>query len=178
MSLFGTQTRHEHPHRNLYQLSMGVRTAYLPDAHVYCSQQPDIETCTMSAAFMLTPPTSAASPSPSAASALCQISRVLPTPRKHPLQSGSAKEVNLIHYLDDQLERVYRRHEKRLVPEQRTAAAPSKHDDAPGYESMEEVVQDLDPVVDIVWVSKTRKFIDRKYDTARSRIVTYTMALS
>lgn len=105
----------------------------------------------------LTPPDSAISPSPSTASGIANASRLLPTPRKHPLAQGSAKEINLIHYLDDQLLRVFRRYEKRLPEEQRTATAAP--DDAPGYENMEQVIADLDPLVDVVWISHTRKSI-------------------
>ena len=61
----------------------------------------------------------------------------------------------MIHYLDDQLLRVFRRYEKRLPEEQRTASAVP--DDAPGYENMEQVIADLDPLVDVVWISHTRE---------------------
>lgn len=106
-------------------------------------------------ASVLTPPDSAASPSPSAASGVAHVSQSLPTPRKHPLAQGSTKEIHLIHYLDDQLLRVFRRYEKRLPEEQRTA--PAAPDDAPGYENMDQVIADLDPLVDVVWVSHTRE---------------------
>ena len=103
---------------------------------------------------MLTPPASAASPTPSTASVLARAPSALPTPRRHPLLQGSAKEIKLIHYLDSQLLRVVRRYEKRLPEEQRTGGAL---EDAPGYQSMDEVIADLDPLVDVVWISHTRK---------------------
>lgn len=112
----------------------------------------------MDTEMLLTPPASAASPSPSTASGLTRASNNLPAQRRHPLIRGSAKEVHLIHYVDDALERVYRRYEKRLVEDQRSASTPSKHDDAPGYVDMSEVVADLDGLVDIVWISRTRKW--------------------
>jgi hypothetical protein len=111
----------------------------------------------MNGEHLLTPPASAASPSPSTASTLTRISHNLPVQRKHALLAGSTKEIKLIHYLDDQLERVYRRYEKRLVAGQREPAPPSKHDDAPGYESMDQVIEDLDPLIDVVWTTRTRK---------------------
>lgn len=106
------------------------------------------------AASVLTPPDSAVSPSASAASGIASFSAVLPPPRNHPLAPGSTKEIKLIHYLDDQLLRVYRRYEKRLPQGQRAGVA---QDDAPGYENMEEVIADLDPLVDVVWITHTRK---------------------
>jgi hypothetical protein len=103
---------------------------------------------------ILTPPASAASPSPSTASAVANASSTLPTPRQHPLPQGSTKEINLIHYLDNQLLRVVRRYEKRLPEEPKLGLAA---DDAPGYQNMEEVIADLDPLVDVVWISRTRE---------------------
>jgi hypothetical protein len=104
----------------------------------------------------MTPPASATSPSPSVASRTLNRSAALPTARKHPLAQGSVKEINLIHYLDDQLQRVFRRYEKRLPEEKRTAQGHAR-DDAPGYENMEEVIADLDPLVDVVWITHTRE---------------------
>lgn len=107
-------------------------------------------------ASILSPPASAASPSPSTGSGIANVSTALPTQRQNPLAQGSTKEINLIHYLDNQLLRVFRRYEKRLPEDQRTGVA---HDDAPGYENMEEVIADLDPLVDVVWISHTRECI-------------------
>lgn len=107
--------------------------------------------------MLLTPPASAASPAVSTASTLARLPSTLPVPRKHPLPSGSTKQIKLIHYLDGRLDHVYRRHEKRVIPGQEASRNSPEQDDAPGYKNMEEVVEDLSPLIDVVWVSRTRK---------------------
>jgi hypothetical protein len=109
---------------------------------------------------MLTPPASAASPTPSFTSH-ASASDILPTARKHPLAQGSPKEIKLIHYLDGQLSRAYRRYEKRLPEEQQSDTTRQAQDDAPGYKNMDEVVADLDPLIDVVWISHTRECSQR-----------------
>jgi hypothetical protein len=109
---------------------------------------------------MLTPPASAASPTPSLASH-ASVSGLLPTARQHPLTQGSPKEIKLIHYLDGQLSRAYRRYEKRLPEEHQSDNTRQTQDDAPGYESMDEVIADLDPLIDVVWISHTRECFQR-----------------
>jgi Subunit 11 of the general transcription factor TFIIH len=75
--------------------------------------------------------------------------RNLPLPRATPLKPGSKKETALINYLDDKLLRISRRYGKKF--------SNSEHDkdDSKGYESFDEVVEDLDPVFSIIWVSGT-----------------------
>ena len=88
-----------------------------------------------------TPPESSFTPSVHYASAL-------PRPRKTPLPSGGQKETSLIFYLDRALDKVGRRatnkHVKELLP-----------GELPGYKSFAEVVKDLDPLIDVVWISGT-----------------------
>ena len=88
-----------------------------------------------------TPPESSFAPS-------VHYTTPLPQPRKHPLPSGGQKEASLIFYLDRALDNVGKRttnrHVKELLP-----------GELPGYKSFAEVVKDLDPLVDIVWVSGT-----------------------
>ena len=118
-----------------------------------------------------TPPASAASPSSSIAFSTVTISVNLPVPRKHSLLPGSNKEIKLLGYLDDQLLRVVRRWEKRL-PEHKEQPDSSRsiRDDAPGYENMDEVIADLDPLVDVVWISHTRTFYQNTLQVIPARV--------
>ena len=75
----------------------------------------------------------------------------LPVGRLHPLQPGSRKEIALINYVDDKILRITRRYAKKF------SSAKNDRDDALGYTSFDEVIADLDPVIDIVWISGTRK---------------------
>ncbi|KAF1973678.1 hypothetical protein BU23DRAFT_553982 [Bimuria novae-zelandiae CBS 107.79] len=72
----------------------------------------------------------------------------LPRPRKHPLAAGGQKEASLIFYMDRALDNVGKRatnkHVEELLP-----------GELQGYKSFAEVVKDLDPLVDVVWVSGT-----------------------
>jgi hypothetical protein len=100
---------------------------------------------------LLSPPASAASPTSSHVSSFATNS-VLPAPRRHPLRPGSEKEISLINYIDGKMLRISRRYGKKFTEPE------SSHDDAPGYMSMQEIVADIDPLVDVVWVSGTRMF--------------------
>ncbi|OAL40564.1 hypothetical protein AYO20_00300 [Fonsecaea nubica] len=95
-----------------------------------------------------TPPTSAASPAPSTAS-LGNRTSSLPTPRSHRLQPGSQKEIALINYLDDRILKITRRYAKKFSHE------GLERDDTPGYTTYDEFVADVDPLVDVVWISGT-----------------------
>ena len=99
---------------------------------------------------MLSPPESAPSPNPSSVSTTNQ-SRRLPTPRIHRLRPGSQKEIALINYLDDKILRITRRYAKKFSNENRDG------DDTPGYTSYDQFVADVDPLIDVVWISGTRK---------------------
>ncbi|KIW94255.1 uncharacterized protein Z519_05571 [Cladophialophora bantiana CBS 173.52] len=95
-----------------------------------------------------TPPASAASHVPSTASIGTRTS-ALPTPRLHRLQPGSQKEIALINYLDDRILKITRRYAKKFSHE-----GPEK-DDTPGYTTYDQFVVDVDPLVDVVWISGT-----------------------
>ena len=97
-----------------------------------------------------TPPSSLASPAASFATH-AQPSSDLPSPRRYPLRPGSHKEISLINYVDAKVLRIQRRYGKKFGDMQ-------QHDDASGYNDMHEVIQDIDPLIDIVWVSGTRKW--------------------
>lgn len=94
-----------------------------------------------------TPPESSFAPSVQTAPSVHKAAP-LPRPRKHPLPSGGQKEASLIFYLDRALENVGKRatnrHVKELLP-----------GELEGYKSFAQVVKDLDPLVDVVWVSST-----------------------
>jgi hypothetical protein len=100
---------------------------------------------------LISPPASAASPSSSRLGSSATNS-VLPATRQHPLRPGSEKEISLINYIDSKMLRISRRYGKKYTESE------SSHDDAPGYMSMQEVVADIDPLVDVAWVSGTRMF--------------------
>lgn len=76
----------------------------------------------------------------------------LPTPRSHPLRPGSQKEIALINYLDDKILRITRRYAKKFSNEM------LDKDDARGYTTYDEFVSDADPLLEVVWISGTRKF--------------------
>lgn len=99
---------------------------------------------------LLSPPASAASPSPSTGS-VRSGTPILPTPRSHRLRPGSQKEIALINYLDDRILQITRRYAKKFSNE------GLKKDDTPGYTTYDEFVHDADPLVDVVWISGTRK---------------------
>jgi hypothetical protein len=101
---------------------------------------------------LFSPPTSAASPAPSLNSVTNRNTN-LPTPRTHRLRPGSQKEIALINYLDDKILRITRRYAKKFSNSDET---PEK-DDTPGYTTYDEFIADLDPLVDVVWISGTRK---------------------
>lgn len=68
---------------------------------------------------------------------------ILPSPRSSgPLKPGSRSESNLIIYLDDQLLQVSRKYAKKY------------HEG--GYTTIKAIVEDLEQLVDILWVSSTR----------------------
>ncbi|KAJ4357604.1 uncharacterized protein N0V89_002180 [Didymosphaeria variabile] len=94
-----------------------------------------------------TPPESSFAPSVQTAPSVHNATP-LPRARNHPLPSGGQKEASLIFYLDRALENVGKRatnkHVKELLP-----------GEVAGYKSIAEVVKDLDPLVDVVWVSST-----------------------
>ncbi|RMZ76019.1 hypothetical protein DV738_g5143, partial [Chaetothyriales sp. CBS 135597] len=77
------------------------------------------------------------------------VSTVLPPARRSPLRPGSQKEISLLFYLDNQTRRIQRRYGKKF-PEFEEA-----DDDAPGYTSIDQVVEDIDPLLDLAWISGT-----------------------
>jgi len=81
----------------------------------------------------------------------------LPQTRVRPLKPGSAKENSVIYYLDDRLLAISRRYEKRI--EERTSDThPSRAEDrSHGYRTFGQLAQEVEAVVDVVWVTASRK---------------------
>jgi Subunit 11 of the general transcription factor TFIIH len=75
----------------------------------------------------------------------------LPTARSHPLKPGGKKEIALINYVDDKILRITRRYGKKF------SDSNAVQDDAPGYTSFDQVVEDVEAVFEVVWISGTRK---------------------
>ncbi|RMJ20762.1 hypothetical protein PHISP_08368, partial [Aspergillus sp. HF37] len=106
------------------------------------------------------PPISSPTPSSTSSATLS----ALPRQRSHPLRPGSLKESTLINHLDKTLLSINRRHAKKFssryenppesAPAGSAAAGPEARSER-GYESFAEVVGDIEPVVDLVWVSGT-----------------------
>ncbi|KAB8446257.1 hypothetical protein FH972_025238 [Carpinus fangiana] len=110
-------------------------------------------------AHVLTPPRSSRAPSSLASSAL-------PTPRRTPLKSGSAKEWTLVDYLDKHIGLVQRRYAKRGTNESasdgtvvdrsgETDYSAKDLEGIEGYDSFQEAGKDIEKLIDIVWVSGT-----------------------
>lgn len=97
--------------------------------------------------LLLTPPESSIAPSVQTAPSVHRAAP-LPQPRKHPLLPGGQKETSLIFYLDRALDNVGLKASNRNVVD----LLPGEK---PGYKSFIQVVKDLDPLIDIVWVSST-----------------------
>ena len=89
------------------------------------------------------------SPAPSDVLATHAVSDSLPIPRSHALAPGSAKETNLVNYIDDQILHINSRYAKSFA-----ANAFDEGRDA-GYTTFDQLVADVDPVVDVVWISAT-----------------------
>lgn len=79
---------------------------------------------------------------------------ILPTQRASPLKPGSSKESGFIEYVDRKLLNISRRYEKRFDAQLEFSSDIGGR----GYERFVEVAKDLSAIVDVVWVSGTRKF--------------------
>jgi Subunit 11 of the general transcription factor TFIIH len=90
--------------------------------------------------------------SPSTAAATYSYSSSLPAPRLHPLKPGSQKEVTFINYVDSKILQINRRFAKKFSSDRDEA-----DEEARGYNDFEDVVEDLEHVLDTVWVSRTRE---------------------
>lgn len=89
-------------------------------------------------------------PSPAPSGSSTRPASGLPHPRSHPLRSGSAKEQTIRAYVDNQLMHIQRRFVKKSV-----VARPG--DDVVGYKTIGELCKDVEALLDIIWLSGTRK---------------------
>lgn len=78
---------------------------------------------------------------------------ILPTPRTRPLRPGSSKESDLINYIEQKLLAISRHYENRFTSALSGEENPDV--DGRGYKDIGEQVRDLDPVVDVIWISGT-----------------------
>lgn len=99
-----------------------------------------------------TPTQTLPSPAPSGTTSTPSSSSGLPHPRAHPLRAGSAKEETTRGYIDGQLMYIQRRFVKKFQP--RWAG-----DDLAGYKSVGELCKDVEALLNIIWLSGTRKGI-------------------
>lgn len=90
------------------------------------------------------------SPAPSATS-IRSVSG-LPHPRGHALRPGSAKEDKVRNFVSQRMLHISRRFVKKSG-----LAAPG--DDVVGYKSMAELCKDAEGLIDIIWLSGTRKLL-------------------
>jgi hypothetical protein len=91
------------------------------------------------------------SPAPSATSTT-RSTASLPHPRGRPLIPGSAKEDKVRSYVEGQLLYINRRYIKKF-------AVQNPDDKVTGYKSMGELCKDVEGLVNILWLSATRRFI-------------------
>lgn len=89
------------------------------------------------------------SPSPSTASTQHGATS-LPHPRVRSLQPGSSKEDMVRRFVEDKLLQISRRYVKKF-------GGASREDDIVGYKSFGEVCKDFDSVINVLWLSGTRK---------------------
>lgn len=80
----------------------------------------------------------------------------LPKPRKHPLKPGSPKEAELISFLARGLGHVQVRIHNRTNRRNMSTLMESEEK---GYRTFAEAAKDLEPLVDVIWVSGSRKSI-------------------
>jgi hypothetical protein len=97
-------------------------------------------------------PPSLPSPAPSNLTTSSIVSN-LPHPRAHALRAGSAKEEAARRFIDGRLLHVSRRYTKKFQP-------PVETEEVHGYDSMIDICKDLGEVIDVVWVSGTRIFLN------------------
>jgi hypothetical protein len=94
------------------------------------------------------------SPPASSHASTSAFTATLPHPRDHPLKAGGNKEATLIRVVDQSLLKIQRRYAKREEEVREKEADP----DAMGYRSFSEAASDIEKLVDLIWVSGTRKY--------------------
>lgn len=89
-------------------------------------------------------------PSPAPSGTSTRSASGLPHPRAHPLRPGSAKEEKIRIYVENQLMCIARRFVKKFEE-------PRPDDDVVGYKNVGELCKDIEALLDILWLSGTRK---------------------
>jgi hypothetical protein len=84
------------------------------------------------------------------------ITAPLPKPRAHPLKFGGAKESAFIRHMDEGIQNIQRKIAKGSIANDQKDSGTSGN--TRGYESFVEVGHDIDQLVDVTWVSGTRRF--------------------
>lgn len=105
------------------------------------------------------------SPPPSSV-ASTSTNGLLPHPRGHPLKPGGPKESALIRYVDQSILHIQRRFAKREVTDVDSVEANRpdvskdlKEERVEGYKSFGDAAKDLNSLIDVVWISGTRKIL-------------------
>lgn len=91
-------------------------------------------------------------PSPAPSGTSTRSTSGLPRPRAHPLRPGSAKEEKIRIYVENQLMYISRRFVKKFEE-------PRPGDDVVGYKNVGELCKDIEALMDIIWLSGTRKTV-------------------
>ena len=81
----------------------------------------------------------------------------LPQARSTALRPGSSKESTVRNYVESKLLEISGRFERRFQSDETSAPANDMQHEAAGYSSFAELAKELDGVVDIIWVSGSRK---------------------
>lgn len=89
--------------------------------------------------------------SPSSVAGLVSDTRALPVPRRKPLKPASQKEIALLNFVDSRILTITRRFAKKCSSDK------AEDEEARGYNSFDEVAEDVEQVLNAVWVSGTRK---------------------
>ena len=95
-------------------------------------------------------PQSLPSPAPTTSSVMSVAG--LPHPRAHALRPGSAKEDQVRNFVSDRMAHMTRRFLKK------TGGGSPGNDDVVGYTSVAELCKDLEEVINIIWLSGTRRY--------------------
>jgi hypothetical protein len=88
-----------------------------------------------------------------------ESSSLLPNPRRQPLTPGSKKEEIFRTYVDEHLLDFQRKYAKRFLEPDTvsTSTNVTSTQIAPGYNSIKQVTTDLTKLIEIVWLSGSRK---------------------
>ena len=80
------------------------------------------------------------------------ITPSLPQPRSHSLTAGSPKEANFVRFVNQSIDRIQKRYANR-------SGSAEPHLEEKGYTSFKQAGEDFERLVDMIWISGTRKDI-------------------